>query len=90
LSTAASKFEDFVERPLRPFNEIDKDTIRHDLDRIVLIDILKLDESLLVEDGAIALLRRKLAQEPSISGSKGAKRKQTKKKAAISETAPIA
>jgi hypothetical protein len=90
LKTAASKFDEFLGRPLRPFNEIDKDTNRHELDRIVLIDIFELEKSLVDEDGAIPLLRRKLAQEPSIRGSKGAVKKFKGKEGAVSATAPIA
>jgi hypothetical protein len=90
LKTAASKFDDFLERPLRPFNEIDKDTNRHELDRTVLVDILGFDKSFVDEDGAIPLLRRKLAQEPSIRGSKGTAKKSKGKAPTLSETSPIA
>jgi hypothetical protein len=90
LKTAAAKFDEFLERPLRPFNEIAKDTNRHELDRTVLIDIFQMDKSFIDEDGAIPLLRRKLAHEPSIKGSKGAVRTSKRKRSTNSETAPIA
>ena len=56
--------------PMRPFNEIDLDDARAKLDRAFLGGILGLPESLFATDGPLALLRRKLAAEPSISGSK--------------------
>lgn len=55
---------------MRPFNEIDLDDARAELDRAFLVDILGLPESLCADGGPIELLRRKLAAEPSISGSK--------------------
>lgn len=60
----------FGKTPLRPFNEIDLDRDRADLDRAFLGDILGLPAALFADDGPLALLRRKLAAEPSIAGSK--------------------
>lgn len=56
--------------PLRPFNEIDLDDARADLDRAFLGDVLGLPTVLFADDGPLALLRRKLAAEPSVAGSK--------------------
>jgi hypothetical protein len=56
--------------PLRPFNEIDLDDARAALDRAFLCDVLGLPALLFADDGPLALLRRKLAAEPSIAGSK--------------------
>jgi hypothetical protein len=73
LSDAASIFDEFKTRQMQPFHELDTDPVRHDLDRAVLVDVLRLDQSLVAEDGPIALLRRKLAREPSIRGGKKTK-----------------
>jgi hypothetical protein len=56
--------------PLRPFNEIDLDGARAELDRVFLRDVLGLPAVLFADDGALALLRRKLAAEPSVAGTK--------------------
>jgi hypothetical protein len=55
---------------MRPFNEIDLDSARADLDRAFLGGIMGLPASLFDEGGAIELLRRKLSVEPSVAGSK--------------------
>lgn len=53
-----------------PFNEIDVDKARAELDVEFLIAILGLPEDLAKPGGPLELLRRKLAAEPSIHGSK--------------------
>ncbi len=53
-----------------PFNEIDVDKARAELDAEFLIAILGLPEDLIKQGGPLELLRRKLAAEPSIHGSK--------------------
>ena len=53
-----------------PFNEIDVDKARAELDAEFLIAILGLPEDLAKPGGPLELLRRKLAAEPSIHGSK--------------------
>ena len=53
-----------------PFNEIDVDNARAELDAEFLIGILNLPEDLAKPGGSLELLRRKLAAEPSIHGSK--------------------
>ncbi len=55
---------------LRPFNEIDLDEARAELDRAFLGDVLGLPAFLFADEGPLALLRRKLAAEPSVAGSK--------------------
>lgn len=55
---------------MRPFNEIDADQARADLDRAFLGDVLGLPASLFDAGGPLDLLRRKLAAEPSITGLK--------------------
>lgn len=54
----------------RPLNEIDRDPAREALDEAFLVDILGLPAMLVATNGALALLRRKLAREPSINGGK--------------------
>ena len=53
-----------------PFDQIDEDPARAELDRRLLVDVLGLPESLCAENGPLDLLRRKLAREPQIHGGK--------------------
>ena len=53
-----------------PFDQIDEDPARAELDRRLLVDVLGLPSSLCEEGGPIDLLRRKLAREPQIHGGK--------------------
>ena len=53
-----------------PFDQIDEDPARAELDRRLLLDVLGLPESLCAENGPVDLLRRKLAREPRIHGGK--------------------
>ena len=53
-----------------PFDQIDEDSARAELDRRLLVDVLGLSPSLCEPDGPIDLLRRKLAAEPQIHGGK--------------------
>ena len=53
-----------------PFDQIDEDPARAELDRRLLVDVLGLPESLCAENGPLDLLRRKLAREPQIHGEK--------------------
>ena len=55
---------------MRPLNEIEGDAARAELDRDFLGGILGLPESLFDVGGPLALLRAKLAAEPSIHGNK--------------------
>lgn len=55
---------------MRPFNQIAADEARAQLDQEFLGGILGLPDSFFVDGGPLALLRRKLAAEPSIHGSK--------------------
>ena len=64
-SFAALRGERFL-----PFDQIDEDPARAELDRRLLVDVLGLPPSLCEPDGPIDLLRRKLAQEPQIHGGK--------------------
>ena len=53
-----------------PFDQIDEDPARADLDRRLLVDVLGLPATLCEDGGPIDLLRRKLAREPQIHGGK--------------------
>ncbi len=67
LDRAKAIFEDFRDRALLPANEAYRDEVRADLDRVVLVDLLELPESILP---SLALLRRQWCAEPSVHGGK--------------------
>ena len=69
---AAAKSAFDAMRGLRflPFDQIDEDPARAELDRRLLVDVLGLPESLCDENGPVDVLRRKLAREPQIHGGK--------------------
>ena len=69
-AAAKAVFETMRERRFLPFDQIDEDPARAELDRRLLVDVLGLPESLCAEHGPIDLLRRKLAREPQIHGGK--------------------
>ena len=69
-AAAARIFDDLKGRRFLPFDQIDEDPARHELDRRLVVDVLGLDESLVAPGGTIDLLRRKLAAEPQIHGGK--------------------
>ena len=69
-AAAEAAFEAMRERRFLPFDQVDEDPARAELDRRLLVDVLGLPESLCVENGPIDLLRRKLAREPQIHGGK--------------------
>ena len=70
LAAARSAFDAMKERRFLPFDQIDEDPARAELDRRLLVDVLGLPESVVDEGGPIDLLRRKLAHEPQIHGGK--------------------
>ena len=70
MASAKTAFEDLQERRFLPFDQIDEDPARDELDRRLLVDVLGLPETLCEADGPIDLLRRKLAREPQIHGGK--------------------
>ena len=55
---------------LLPLYKADEDENRHEIDKAVLIEMLKLDPELCAENGALSLLRKKICQEPAIRGGK--------------------
>ena len=70
MASAKTAFEALRERRFLPFDQIDEDPARTELDRRLLVDVLGLPEELCEADGPIDLLRRKLAREPQIHGGK--------------------
>jgi hypothetical protein len=74
LQRAGEIFEQFKSKPMRPFNEIDSDSVRHDIDKAALEDVFGIPARLLGDGGPIDLFRRKLAREPSIRGAKKVRR----------------
>ena len=69
-AAAKAAFEAMRGRHFLPFDQIDEDPARAELDRRLLVDVLGLSESLCAANGPLDLLRRKLAREPQIHGGK--------------------
>ena len=69
-AAAREAFEAMRELRFLPFDQIDEDPSRAELDKRLLVDVLDLPDSLCEPDGPIQLLRRKLAAEPQIHGGK--------------------
>ena len=63
-------FERLSDRRLLPFDQIDEDEERAELDRGLLVEVLELDPALCETDGPMERLRRKLAAEPQIHADK--------------------
>ncbi|MFW6116239.1 MAG: hypothetical protein ACOC6F_00795 [bacterium] len=72
LIQAVAIFDEMKHEELRPVNEIAGDEVRAEIDGRLVIEVLGLPPELTAPDGPIALLRQKLALEPSITGSKRA------------------
>ena len=74
LANAEQIFNELKHQKMLPFNQIDEDPVRHELDRLLLSEVLGITESERpdVHEG-IALLRKMLCQEPSIHGGKKSK-----------------
>lgn len=53
-----------------PFDQVDEDEARAELDRNLLVDVLGLEPHLCESDGPLSRLRQKLAAEPQIHGGK--------------------
>ena len=69
-ATAKRVFEELSFERFLPFDQIDEDPARAELDRRLLVEVLGLPEELCEPGGAMELLRRKLAAEPQIHGGK--------------------
>jgi hypothetical protein len=63
-------FEQLTDYRFLPFDQIDEDASRSELDRRLLVDVLGLDPFLCEAGGPIERLRRKLAVEPQIHSDK--------------------
>ena len=69
-ASAKAAFEAMRGRRFLPFDQVDEDPARAELDRRLLVDVLGLPDSLCAENGPLDLLRRKLAREPQVHGGK--------------------
>jgi hypothetical protein len=67
---ARRAFERHSESRFLPFDQIDEDEARAELDRTLLVDVLGLDSALCEVGGPMERLRRKLATEPQIHANK--------------------
>jgi hypothetical protein len=74
LVKAAAIFDEMKHKELRPVNEIAQDTVRAEIDTRLATEVLGFSNELVASDGPLALLRQKLALEPSITGSKQLKK----------------
>ena len=74
LTNAERIFKELKDQKMLPFNQMDEDPVRHELDRLLLSEVLGITEEERpdVHEG-LALLRKMLCQEPSIHGSKKSK-----------------
>ena len=74
LANAEQIFNQLKHKQMLPFNQMDEDPVRHELDRLLLSDVLGITESERpdVHEG-LALLRKMLCKEPSIHGGKKSK-----------------
>ena len=74
LANAERIFNQLKRREMVPFNQMDEDPVRHELDRLLLSEVLGITEEERpdVHEG-LALLRKMLCQEPSIHGGKKSK-----------------
>ena len=72
LAKAVSIFDEMKHNELRPVNEIAQDAVRAEIDAGLATEVLGFPPELVAPDGSLALLRQKLALEPSITGSKSA------------------
>ena len=74
LANAERIFNELKYQEMVPFNQMDEDPVRHELDRRLLSEVLGITEAERpdVHEG-LALLRKMLCQEPSIHGGKKSK-----------------
>ena len=70
---ARAAFEGLGDARFLPFDQIDQDDARKELDRTLLVDVLGLPESLCADGGPLETLRRKIVAEPQIHGGKKSK-----------------
>jgi len=70
LTKAAAEFDAVKNRRFLPFDQLDEDEARANLDWRLLATVLGLPERLCEPNGAMERLRRKLSVEPQIRGGK--------------------
>jgi hypothetical protein len=70
---AMKAFKKLAKERLLPFDQIDEDPIRAEIDRALLVDVLGLKDDFCKDGGPMDLLRQKLASEPQIRGNKRTK-----------------
>ncbi len=74
LQNARRIFEDMKYKKMLPFNQMDEDEVRQDLDRLLLTDVLGFGEETHPEvHTGLRILRERLCAEPSIHGGKKSK-----------------
>ena len=69
-TAARLAFEAMSEERFLPFDQINEDPARAELDRRLIVDVLGLSPELCVQGGPIERLRAKLAAEPQIHSNK--------------------
>jgi len=69
-SAAKGAFEALSGERFLPFDQIDEDPARADLDRRLVVDVLGFDPGLCETGGPVERLRRKLATEPQVHSNK--------------------
>jgi len=67
---ARAVFKKLAKKRFLPFDQIDEDEARAELDRCLLVDVLGLAPDLCKPNAPLDLLRQKLAAEPQIRGGK--------------------
>lgn len=72
LAAAEKLFGRINNKPLLVAHQLDEDAVRHELDEKFGTQVLGLPPDLFAVGGPVDLLRRKLANEPSIRGNKAA------------------
>ena len=74
LTTAECIFKELKDQKMLPFNQMDADPVRHELDRRLLSEVLGITEEERPDvHKGLALLRKMLCKEPSIHGGKKSK-----------------
>ncbi len=74
LQNAQRIFEELKPKKMLPFNQMDEDEVRHELDRRLLSEVLGFTEGTHPEvHTGIHRLRERLCAEPSIHGGKKSK-----------------
>ena len=69
-AAARTVFDALADQRFLPFDQIDEDEARAELDRRLIVDVLGLSQTLCGPSGPIERLRRKLATEPQIHSNK--------------------